>query len=74
MTKKEAIRQAFLRGEHLTPLIALNKYRMLCLSQRVGDLKAEGMDIRDRFVDGQPYKEYWLEVQKPEQLPLGLAA
>lgn len=73
MTKKEAIRQAFLRGEHLTPIIALNRYKMMCLSQRVGDFIAEGMNIKSKFVDGQPYKEYWLE-QQPEQLPLGLAA
>ncbi len=64
MTKKDQLRAAFLRGEVLTPLIALNKYRCLSLSQRVGDFKRDGLPIKDDFVEGQPYKKYWLEPQQ----------
>lgn len=67
-TKKDALRQAFLRGEVLTPLTALNKYRIMSLSQRVGDFRREGLSIRSEFVDGQPYKKYWMEQQMPLEL------
>jgi hypothetical protein len=72
-SKKDQLRAAFLRGEHLTPLIALNRYRCMSLSQRVGNFKTEGLNIKSKFVEGQPYKEYWLQTT-PEQLPLELAA
>ena len=64
-TKKAALRAAFLRGEVLTPLVALNKYRVLSLSQRCGDFRREGLPVKDAFVRGQPFKKYWLEQQMP---------
>lgn len=67
-TKKSALRAAFLRGEVLTPLVALNKYRCMSLSQRVGNFRKEGLHIKDAFVEGQPYKKYWMEQQMPLQL------
>ena len=70
MTKKEALRAAFLRGEVLTPLIALNKYRCLSLSQRVGEFVKQGMAINSAKVEGQPYHKYWIE----QQMPLALSA
>ena len=73
MTKKEALRQAFLNGETLTPLTALNKYRCLSLSQRVGDFIKDGLPIKSEKVQGQPYHRYFLDRQ-PEQIPLSLAA
>lgn len=63
MSKKAQLKAAFLRGEVLTPLIALNKYRCLSLSQRVGDFKRCGLPIKDAFVEGQPFKKYWLDPQ-----------
>ena len=69
-TKKDNLRAAFLRGEVLTPLVALNRYRCLSLSQRVGDFKREGLPIKAEFVEGQPYKKYWME----QQIPLALSA
>ena len=74
MTKKDALRAAFLRGEKITPLIALERYKLLCLSQRVGNFRREGLPIKDQFVAGQPYKIYWLEQQQPEQRSLEIAA
>lgn len=73
MTKKDAIRTALLAGEVLTPLVALNKYRCLSLSQRVGDFIKEGIQVKSEKVEGQPYHRYWVKTE-PEQLPLGLAA
>ena len=69
-TKKDALRRAFLRGERLTPLLALQRYRCLSLSQRVGGFKKEGIAIESEFVKGQPYKVYYVR----QQLALELAA
>lgn len=64
--KKDELRNAFLRGEVLTPLTALNKYRCLSLSQRVGEfINKEGLAIKSEKVEGQPYHRYWLEPQMP---------
>lgn len=73
LSKKDALRQAFVSGEVLTPLIALNKYRCLSLSQRVGEFVKEGLAIKSEKVEGQPYHRYSLPAE-PEQLPLELAA
>lgn len=70
--KKADIRAALLRGEVLSPLIALNKYRCLSLSQRVGELKDEGLKINSEKVKGAPYHIYWIE--KPEGNQMELAA
>ena len=55
--------EAFRRGERLSTLSALVTYRCGALSQRVGDLKALGWDIRSESVpnedDGYHF-EYWL--------------
>lgn len=67
-TKKDALRAAFLRYEVLTPLTALNKYRCLSLSQRVGEFVKEGMTIKSEKVQGQPYHRYYIE--QPKQLEL----
>lgn len=66
--KKAELREAFLRYEVLTPLTALNKYRCLSLSQRVGDFKKEGLPIVSEQVEGQPYHRYY--IAKPEQLEI----
>lgn len=73
MTKKDAIREALLRGEVLTPLVALNRYRCMSLSQRCGDFVKEGLEVKSERVEGQPYHRYWID-KTPEQLPLSLAA
>ncbi len=67
-TKKDALRAAFLRFEVLTPLTALNKYRCLSLSQRVGDFIREGLHIKSEKVEGQPYHRYYIE--QPRQLEI----
>lgn len=67
-TKKDALRQAFLQYEVITPLVALNKYRCLSLSQRVGDFVKEGLTIKSEKVEGQPYHRYYIE--QPRQLEI----
>lgn len=67
-TKKQELREAFLRYEVLTPLTALNKYRCMSLSQRVGEFNRQGMHIKSEKVEGQPYHRYYIE--QPKQLEL----
>ena len=67
-SKKDALRAAFLRYEVLTPLTALNKYRCLSLSQRVGEFTKEGIPIKSEKVQGQPYHRYYIE--QPKQLEI----
>jgi len=43
--------QAFRRGEELTPLDSLSRYGVMALSQRVGELKREGVPIHTEMVD-----------------------
>lgn len=44
------ILMALKQGEKLTPLVALDKFRCLSLSQRVGDLKKMGWPILSEMV------------------------
>lgn len=54
---------ALQNGERLTPLIALQKYACLSLSQRIGELKRQGWPILTRSVplpSGKFCAEYWM--------------
>ena len=50
MTQTEALLAALRRGESLTPLIALNRYGVLALSQRMTPLIRAGYPIRSELV------------------------
>ena len=56
---------AMKHGERLTVAMALSKYGVYALSQRVGDLKRKyGWPIQSRTVEtngGAHVSEYWLE-------------
>jgi hypothetical protein len=55
---------ALQRGEQLTPLSALEKYRCFSLSQRMGELRRSGWPIRSQMVSvnsGKKVASYWLE-------------
>jgi hypothetical protein len=55
---------ALKRGEHLTPLSALERYKCFSLSQRMGELKRSGWPIRSQMVSvnsGKKVASYWLE-------------
>ena len=50
MSQKQAILEALQAGERLTPLIALQRFQTMTLSQRVTELRAEGHPIQSRMV------------------------
>lgn len=55
---------ALKRGERLTPLTALERYRCFSLSQRMGELRRSGWPIRSSMVSvnsGKKVAQYWLE-------------
>ena len=74
MTQVEAIRAAFLRGEQLTPLEALNRYGCLRLAARVSDLKSDGLDIRTETVEANGKRFARYRLAEPRQLDLLQAA
>jgi hypothetical protein len=55
---------AMRQGERLTVAVALSKYGVYALSQRVGDLKRKyGWPVKSRMVEtngGAHISEYWL--------------
>ena len=66
MTQTQTLLNALQQGERLTVLTALSKYGCYALSQRMGDLKRQGVDVQSRMVTTQSGKhvaEYWLDGQ-----------
>lgn len=54
---------ALKRGEKLTVLSALQSYQIYALSQRIGELKVLGWNIRSQMISvasGKKVAEYWL--------------
>ena len=51
MSQREELLKALQRGEELTTLDALTRYGVMALSQRVGELKREGLPIHTEMVD-----------------------
>ena len=68
MTQHDQLLAHFKRGESLTVAEALLKCGCYALSQRVGELKRTGHDIRSDWVEsnGKRFKRYYLHV--PESL------
>jgi len=63
-TQHYTLLMAFKRGESLTVGVALEKYRVYALSQRVGDLKRMGWPILSETVQtagGARISRYWME-------------
>jgi hypothetical protein len=55
---------ALKRGEKLTPITALERYRCFSLSQRMGELKREGWPIKSVMVkvhSGKHVAEYFMQ-------------
>ena len=54
--------QALKRGERLTTITALMKYRVGDLRRRIKDLKDyHNIDVKSEFVKGSRFKEYYLK-------------
>ena len=57
----DIVLQALQRGERLTTITALIKYKVGDLRRRIKDLKDfHNIDIKSSFVPGTRYKEYYL--------------
>lgn len=59
-TQHHRLLMAFKRGEVLTVGVALNRYQVYALSQRVGELKDMGWPIESERVDGASHHRYWM--------------
>lgn len=63
-TQNYVLLMALERGERLTVVVALKKYGVYALSQRIGELKRMGWPIQTRLVktwSGKLVSEYWFE-------------
>jgi len=53
------LKEAFERGERLTTVDALLKYKIGHLPRRIKDLRDAGVNIKDELLEGR-YKKYFL--------------
>lgn len=63
-TQQYVLLMALERGERLTVAVALEKYGVYALSQRVGELKRMGWPIESKLIKTPSEKhisEYWME-------------
>lgn len=62
-THKQTIFNHLLTGAILTNMQAYAQYGMTCFLQRVSNLRADGIPIRDKSVknNGKHYNVYWLD-------------
>lgn len=66
MKQTQTLLNALRRGERLTVLTALSNYGCYALSQRMGDLKRDGVAVQTRTIttaSGKHVAEYWLDGQ-----------
>lgn len=63
-TQLHTLLLAFMRGEKLTVLTAIDRYRCYALSQRCGELKRSGWPIKSdmlKLPSGKRVARYWIE-------------
>ncbi len=62
MATREQIKNGLEAGKTLTVVSALNEYRTIDLRKYISDLRKEGMNIQDRWVEknGKRFKEYFV--------------
>jgi hypothetical protein len=62
LSKTEKVLRHLKSGKRINPIMALKKYRLMSLSQRIGDLKCAGHKIYTRTVwtKDSHYSEYWM--------------
>lgn len=75
LTQLDTLLAAFQRGERLTVAIALERYGIYALSQRVGELKRAGIEVQSRMLtlpSGKKVSEYWKDYPEGRlRLPSG---
>ena len=65
-TQHRMLLDAFYRKEKLTVLMALQRYDIMALSQRCGELKRMGWPIRSELIEtttGKHVACYWIDFQ-----------
>ncbi len=62
MSQRIEVLRALAKGEFLTPLDAIKRFKCLTLSQRVTELKAEGWPVQSKLVrvGAKHVAMYWL--------------
>ena len=61
---KQLLLAHVMTGKRITPLEALDLYQCFSLSQRMGDLRRDGIPIQSQLItlpNGKRISEYWLE-------------
>ena len=60
---KQIILSHMLAGQSISTYQAYDEYDITCLSQRISDLRADGVIINDEMVkqNGKRFKRYWID-------------
>ncbi len=68
ITIKDRILEALKNGDRLTGLDGLTRFGTLALRNRIGELRAEGVNIQDEMVEcnGKHFKRYFI----PQPFPM----
>lgn len=63
-SSKQRIKEALLKGQKLTNLIAFQSFGTTDFRKRISELKLEGgLPIQSKYLDGNSYKTHWIEQQ-----------
>lgn len=74
LTHKQIIMNHMLTGQTISNTQAYNLYNMTDCVRRIGNLRDEGVPIRDKFIrrNGKRFKQYWID--EPNQLKINEVA
>lgn len=64
-TYSQIIMAHLMTGKTITNMQAYDEYSITCLSQRISELRASGVNIDDEMVtrNGKRFKRYWIDKQ-----------
>lgn len=67
-TQSEKILTHMLRGNRISPIVALEEFGCMRLGARIHEIKAMGFEVQDEFVEAPGpghtrFKEYWIEAE-----------
>ena len=64
-TYAQTIMTHLLAGKTITNMQAYDEYSITCLSKRISELRASGVNIVDEMVtqNGKRFKRYWIDEQ-----------
>ena len=64
-TYSQIIMAHLMAGKTITNMQAYDEYSITCLSQRISELRASGINIVDEMVtqNGKRFKRYWIDEQ-----------